>query len=216
MTVVPMTSSPATLGVQDALAPDHAPPDHGPLDHCPPDHGLDDQSLADPASSDPAVPAVGREPLSIAKPGAGLAFSADMSLPAFHRLAIADVIDGAKLWRLAWMLGWFDIRLRYRGSMLGPFWLTLSTGVMIAALGLLYSQLFKIALREYLPFLAISQILWSFIAPICAIPPRSERPGVGELKDGEFGGLGIDRDMIFYRESLFCQRPIIGIDTYRP
>ena len=36
---------------------------------------------------------------------ASLAFSADMSLPAFHRLAVADVVDGAKLWRLAWMLG---------------------------------------------------------------------------------------------------------------
>jgi len=102
--------------------------------------------------------------LSLVKPDAVMAFDADMSFTARNRLAIADIIDGSKLWRLAWMLGWFDIRLRYRGSMLGPFWLTLSTAVLVGSLGVLYSTLFKMSLREYLPFLAISQILWSFIS----------------------------------------------------
>jgi len=67
---------------------------------------------------------------------------------------------------LAWALGWLDIRLRYRGSMLGPFWLTISTGVMVGALGVLYSTLFKIDLRDYLPFLALSQVLWGFLASL--------------------------------------------------
>ena len=106
--------------------------------------------------------------LSLVKPDAVMAFDADMSFAARNRLAIADIIDGSKLWRLAWMLGWFDIRLRYRGSMLGPFWLTLSTAVLVAALGVLYSTLFKMELRDYLPFLAISQILWSFISTTVA------------------------------------------------
>ncbi len=106
--------------------------------------------------------------LSLAKPDAVMAFDADMSFAARNRLAIADIVEGSKLWRLAWMLGWFDIRLRYRGSMLGPFWLTLSTAVLVAALGVLYSTLFKMSLREYLPFLAISQILWSFISTTVA------------------------------------------------
>ena len=108
------------------------------------------------------------DPLSLAKPNAVLAFDADMSFSARNRLAVADMVDGAKLWRLAWMLAWFDIRLRYRVSILGPFWLTLSTAVMVGALGVLYSTLFKMSLREYLPFLAVSQILWAFIASVVA------------------------------------------------
>jgi lipopolysaccharide transport system permease protein len=79
---------------------------------------------------------------------------------------MTDIGGGARLWRLAWALGWLDIRLRYRGSMLGPFWLTISTGVMVGALGLLYSTLFKINLRDYLPFLALSQVLWGFLAAL--------------------------------------------------
>jgi lipopolysaccharide transport system permease protein len=95
-----------------------------------------------------------------------LDLNADMSLASRNRLAIGDLTRGAHLWRLALALGWLDIRLRYRGSMLGPFWLTISTGVMVAALGVLYSTLFKMDLRSYLPFLALSQVLWGFLAAL--------------------------------------------------
>src|SRR4051812_20162269 len=86
-----------------------------------------------------------------------LEFFSGMSRAARHRLAIDDVRAGLKLWRLAWSLGWLDIRLRYRGSMLGPFWLTISTGVMVGSLGFLYAALWHISVRDYLPFLALSQ-----------------------------------------------------------
>jgi lipopolysaccharide transport system permease protein len=83
-----------------------------------------------------------------------LEFYSGMSIPVRHRFAVDDIVAGCRLWRLAWSLGWLDIRLRYRGSMLGPFWLTISTGVMVCALGFLYSALFHMSLRDYLPFLA--------------------------------------------------------------
>ena len=99
-------------------------------------------------------------------PAMEISLRGDMTVAGRNRWAIADVTGGVKLWRLAWALGWLDIRLRYRGSMLGPFWLTISTGVMVGALGLLYSTLFKMGLRDYLPFLALSQVLWGFLAGI--------------------------------------------------
>ncbi len=99
-------------------------------------------------------------------PAIELNLQANMTTATRNRWAMADVAGGVRLWRLAWSLGWLDIRLRYRGSMLGPFWLTLSTGIMVAALGLLYSTLFKIELANYLPFLALSQILWGFLATL--------------------------------------------------
>jgi lipopolysaccharide transport system permease protein len=99
---------------------------------------------------------------------ATLEFQADLSFAARNRQAIDDLRDGSRLWRLAWTLGWLDIRLRYRGSMLGPFWLTISTGVMVAALGILYAKLFQMNVREYLPFLALSQVLWAYISTLVA------------------------------------------------
>ncbi|NKC33372.1 ABC transporter permease [Falsiroseomonas selenitidurans] len=94
-------------------------------------------------------------------------------LPAYHvdaadpqrlRKAVEDVRLGAQRWRLASTLAWLDIRNRYRGSVLGPFWLTLSTGAMLLGLGLLYSALFKMSLREYLPHLAVSLVIWNAIS----------------------------------------------------
>ena len=95
-----------------------------------------------------------------------LEFASGLSNAARHRSAVSDIREGLHLWRLAWSLGWLDIRLRYRGSMLGPFWLTISTGVMVGSLGFLYSTLFNMSLREYLPFLALSQVLWGFLATL--------------------------------------------------
>ena len=83
------------------------------------------------------------------------------------RRAGADLGETAKLWRLVWSLAALDIRLRYRGSVLGPFWLTLSTAIMIAALGFVYSHLFHTDFHSYMPFLALSLVLWNnFIAAL--------------------------------------------------
>ena len=90
------------------------------------------------------------------------------SLGERQRLAARDLREAGALWRLCWTLGMLDIRLRYRGSVLGPFWLTISTGAMVSAMGVLYSELFHISLHEYLPFLTVSLVLWGFIATLFA------------------------------------------------
>ena len=84
--------------------------------------------------------------------------------PSQATLAFQDIIEGACAFRLWSMLGWQDIRQRYRRSTLGPFWLTISMGVLVAALGLLYAGLFKVNVSDYLPFVAVGFIVWSLIS----------------------------------------------------
>ena len=79
-------------------------------------------------------------------------------------LALADAVEGARAYRLWSLLSWQDIRRRYRRSKLGPFWLTISMGVLVGALGILYAGLFKVDVSDYLPFLAVGFITWSLIA----------------------------------------------------
>lgn len=74
--------------------------------------------------------------------------------------AITDIIEGIKLWRLAFSLGWFDLKLRYKGSALGPIWITSTSAAMIATMSVIYSSLFKMDLHHYLPYVALSTILW--------------------------------------------------------
>lgn len=57
-----------------------------------------------------------------------------------------------------------DIRQRYRRSTLGPFWITISTGIMVATMGIIFGQVFKAPMAELLPFLAAGLVIWSFIS----------------------------------------------------
>jgi len=111
--------------------------------------------MVDLTGTDRAIRATHRQPL--------FSTSADRGWAQRFRLATQDVIDGFVLWRLCWALGVADVRLRYRGSVLGPFWLTLSTAVMIGAMGFLYADLFHTNIHTYLPYLGVSLILWNFL-----------------------------------------------------
>lgn len=76
----------------------------------------------------------------------------------------ADFIAGLRAWPLWTMLGWNDIQQRYRRSVLGPFWITLSVSVFILVLGVIYSRIFKVELSTYMPFLTLGYVLWGFIS----------------------------------------------------
>jgi len=106
--------------------------------------------------------------LDASAPPKKISLNAAQSRRAKAQAAFDDIIQTAQLWRLVWKLSILDIRLRYRGSMLGPFWLTLSTGVMVGALGFLYAGLFHTDIKTYLPYLSLSLILWNFLSGLTA------------------------------------------------
>ncbi len=81
-------------------------------------------------------------------------------------IGIADIASGLKSVGLPLYLARVDIRQRYRRSTLGPFWITISTGVMVACIGVLFSTLFKAPVKEFLPFLAAGIIIWNFISSV--------------------------------------------------
>ena len=106
--------------------------------------------------------------LDLSRPGeAGTpVYRFDAALPQRSEAARGDLLTGLRRWRLPAALAWLDLRNRYRGSVLGPFWMTLSTAAMVFGLGFLYSNLLKVPLAEYLPFVAVSLILWNVINQI--------------------------------------------------
>ncbi|MDO6388180.1 ABC transporter permease [Uliginosibacterium sp. 31-12] len=75
-----------------------------------------------------------------------------------------DILTGLRATHVWLALGWHDIRQRYRRSVLGPFWFTLTTLIMVGVLGFLYSTLFKQEVSDYLPYLGIGMVVWQFIS----------------------------------------------------
>lgn len=68
-------------------------------------------------------------------------------------------------------LAWIEVISKYRKTILGPFWITLSTGVTIVFLGLLYGKILGFDIEKFLPYLAIGLILWGFVAAILQEAP---------------------------------------------
>lgn len=80
------------------------------------------------------------------------------------QLAVEDILLGLKQWRTWMLLAYQDIKLRYRRSKLGPFWITISMAITVYSMGFLYSQLFHTNLEQYFPFLVSGMITWALIS----------------------------------------------------
>lgn len=81
-------------------------------------------------------------------------------------IAVEDIQNSFKKFPLAWILGLKDIRQRYRRSVLGPFWITISMGSLIATIGVLFGTIFNTPMSNFLPFLALGVIIWGLISGI--------------------------------------------------
>lgn len=61
-------------------------------------------------------------------------------------------------------LALMDISLRYRRTVIGPLWITLTLAATIVSVGTVYAALFKQDIAGFLPSFAIGLIVWTLIA----------------------------------------------------
>lgn len=82
------------------------------------------------------------------------------------RKALADLQGGLQHVELWSTMGMQEIGDRYRRSKIGPFWLTISLGVMVFGLGVLYAGIFNQPIGDYLPYLAAGFTVWGLISSL--------------------------------------------------
>ena len=97
------------------------------------------------------------------EPGAGPLPGRDLPPPPQLARALGDLARGARMATLWGWLGWQDVRRQYRGSALGPWWITLSMGMTVALLATLYGGLFRLSQERYLPHVATGLVVWSLL-----------------------------------------------------
>ncbi|CAN1493061.1 TagG ABC-type polysaccharide/polyol phosphate export systems, permease component [Rhabdaerophilaceae bacterium] len=84
----------------------------------------------------------------------------------FSLIRGSDLVRGLVSWPLWGTIGWLEICQRFRRSVIGPFWLTLSLGCVILGLGTVYAVLFQQDVKDYMPYLAIGLIVWTLISTV--------------------------------------------------
>ena len=79
------------------------------------------------------------------------------------RTTIRDVVRSATLWQIWTRLGVQDVRLKFRRSVLGPGWVFANLAVLVISIGFIYANLLGQDPREFIPYLTIGLITWSYL-----------------------------------------------------
>ena len=88
------------------------------------------------------------------------------SAPSRLSEALVDLAAGVSRSWIWTRLAYQDIKERYRGSLLGPFWVTLTNLIMIASMGAIYSELFHVDVKTYVPYIMTGILVWQFISGV--------------------------------------------------
>ena len=79
---------------------------------------------------------------------------------------VAELLDGARHWRVWHLLGIQDLRNRYARSRLGQLWLVASAAIMVGAMSLAWSALSNQPASELAPFIGAGFVIWSYFSQV--------------------------------------------------
>ena len=88
-------------------------------------------------------------------------------IPIFDKtrtLLVEDLGEGFRHYPIWIRLSQNDILARYRRTTLGPLWLSLSTGIAIAGIGIVWSIIFNLDVNSFFPYLTAGIIIWQFLS----------------------------------------------------
>jgi ABC-type polysaccharide/polyol phosphate export permease len=108
--------------------------------------------------------------------------------------ALEDLSRGCLRYEIWWGFAVFDIKQRFRRSTIGPFWLTLSMGVLIGALSLVFSTIAKMRLEETLPYISAGVICWTLLSTCI-----NEGSTIFISNAGQIRAVPIDLSFYLYR-----------------
>lgn len=110
--------------------------------------------------------------------------------------------------KLAYFLAWYDVRHRYARSVIGPFWITLQTAIFVACIGFVFSAISNVSVPEFLPYFAVSFVLWSFLSGATNNSTTTLLGAGGFIKDRGLPAY-IFYVQCFFRHLLFLAHNII-------
>lgn len=102
-----------------------------------------------------------------------------------------SALKNIELWSY---LGWVDVAQRYKRSSFGPFWLTANNAVITLLLSVVWANLFKVPLAQFLPYFALSNVCWIFVSTVI-----SESATVITASEGIIRQIKIPVATLFFR-----------------
>lgn len=82
------------------------------------------------------------------------------------RRAYSDIDASFRKYHLVSTMARQDIATRYKRSRIGAFWISIGMAISIGCIGFVFGQIFKIPVREFLPYFATGSIFWGFLSSV--------------------------------------------------
>jgi homopolymeric O-antigen transport system permease protein len=104
----------------------------------------------------------------------------------YYEVAWTDVSGGLRRWPIWGRLGWQEVKRRYRRTVLGPFWATLSLGMFLGGMAFIWAPLFHTSVTSYLPFLTTGMVTWAFASSLINEGTMTYVAGIGLITQLSF------------------------------
>jgi len=110
-------------------------------------------------------------------------------------------------------MAWNDIAQRYRRSVIGPFWLTLSTAIFVGALGWLYAGLMHQTIHNYLPFVATGYVVWGLVSSFLIEAGQCFPSSEGYLRQVNISKIGVVLRMVLRNFIIFLHNAVVIVSV---
>lgn len=96
----------------------------------------------------------------------------------YYSEAITDILGGIRSTQMWGRIGWAETRRRYRRTVFGPFWSSISLAIFVVAMGIVWANIWNMDPKKYLAFLNSGMLAWvllsSFLNEGCQVFVASE------------------------------------------
>ncbi|HWW28231.1 MAG TPA: ABC transporter permease [Caulobacter sp.] len=132
--------------------------------------------------------------------------------------AARDLAESIAHWHIWVSLAWQDTVARYRGSVIGPLWITLSMAALVGGMSLLYTQLLHIDARIYIPYLGTGIVIWGFISGTIQESTTAFDQGAAIIRQSNismfiFVWRTIQRNIIVLGHNLIIVAIVVGVSN---
>lgn len=95
-----------------------------------------------------------------------------VTVPVRRRVRLGDIWTTR---RVGWMLGWRDMKTKYKQSALGPLWLVLQPLGMLAAITIAFSKVTSVDTGEvpYVVFALVGLAVWTYVQMAITVAPQT-------------------------------------------
>lgn len=129
----------------------------------------------------------------------------------YYAEAWSDLADGTLNWRIWSHLGWQEVKRRYRRTVLGPFWATLSIGMFVGGMSFIWAPLFNTTVSTFMPYLTAGMVTWALVVALITEGTGTYTAGISVITTLKFPYSILNYNVIWRNVIVFFHNILVVV-----